>query len=90
MRPGAIGETLGVSPPALSRHLRVLRGCGLVEEATATEDARARVYRLRKGPFSQLSRWAREMENLWADQLAAFAELAASRSQSQKATKRRS
>ena len=76
LRAGEIGEALGVSAQALSRHLRVLRSSGMIEQAPAKDDARARVFRLRREPFSRLARWAAEMEELWSEQLQAFAQLA--------------
>lgn len=72
-RAGEIAETLGVSAPALSRHLRVLRESGLVEEERDDGDARVRVLRLRAEPFGQLRAWIDEVERFWSDQLASFA-----------------
>ena len=63
----------------MSRHLRVLRLNGLVEEEHAQPaDARLRVYRLRPQPFVQLRNWAVEVESLWSDQLANFKQYAES------------
>jgi DNA-binding transcriptional ArsR family regulator len=42
-----------MAPPAMSRHLRVLRKSGLVEEQGLPEDARVRVYRLRADPLQR-------------------------------------
>ena len=39
-------EALAMSPPALSRHLRVLKASGLVAEDEPEHDARVRLYRL--------------------------------------------
>ena len=58
--------------PAMSRHLRVLRLCGLVEEAHPEFDARVRIYTLRPEPIAGLRAWLQETEALWTDQLAAF------------------
>ena len=35
---------MGLSAPAMSRHLRTLRQCGLVEESHPEFDARVRIY----------------------------------------------
>ncbi len=43
-----------MSRPAMSRHLRVLRTHGLVEEQRDAGDARARVYQLRPEPIDEL------------------------------------
>lgn len=69
---GEIGRALGLSPPAMSRHLRTLRRSGLVEEDHDGFDARVRVYRLRPGPMAELKAWLEETERLWSLQLAAF------------------
>jgi DNA-binding transcriptional ArsR family regulator len=62
-----------MSPPAMSRHLRVLRLEGLVEEDHAGDDARVRMYRLRREPFRDLRRWLDGVEQFWAGELDAFA-----------------
>jgi DNA-binding transcriptional ArsR family regulator len=70
---GELASALHMSAPAMSRHLRVLRLKGLVEEEhTRHEDARLRIYRLRPQPFVQLRNWVAEVEALWSDQLANF------------------
>jgi DNA-binding transcriptional ArsR family regulator len=72
---GELAAAIRMSPPAMSRHLRVLRQYGLIEEERARrDDARLRVYRLRQRPFSQLRDWAEGIEAFWADQLASFKE----------------
>jgi len=74
-RPSELAEVLDVSRPAISRHLRVLRRAGLIEEAQRQEDdARVRMYRLRPEPFIELGRWLAEVEGFWGDQLVAFKE----------------
>jgi DNA-binding transcriptional ArsR family regulator len=71
-RAGELSSAFGMTPPAMSRHLRVLRNTGLVEEDAAEHDARVRVYRLRREPFAELSEWLRQVEDFWAAQLDAF------------------
>ena len=56
----------------MSRHLRVLRTSGLIEEDRVDDDARVRVYRLRPEPFRSLQEWLEEVESFWTDQLGAF------------------
>jgi DNA-binding transcriptional ArsR family regulator len=73
-RAGEIGDALRLSPPAMSRHLRVLRKSGLVLEEMDEGDARVRVYRLRREPFTRLSEWLKEVDAFWGDQLASFKE----------------
>jgi DNA-binding transcriptional ArsR family regulator len=71
-RAGELAAAFRVSAPAMSRHLRVLRRRGLVEEERVDEDARVRVYRLRRERFRQLQEWLGEVEAFWTDQLEAF------------------
>ena len=71
-RAGELAAALGASPPALSRHLRLLRETGLVEEAPRVGDGRVRLLRLCPGPFAELRGWLEELERFWADQLASF------------------
>src|SRR5262245_41902009 len=67
-----LAAALAMTRPAMSRHLRVLRKTGLVTESEPEHDARVRVYRLERAPFTQLRGWLEEVEAFWADQLEAF------------------
>jgi DNA-binding transcriptional ArsR family regulator len=71
-RAGELAAEFDVSAPAISRHLRVLRTRGLIEEEHSESDARVRVYRLRPEPFRDLHEWLDEVEAFWTDQLGAF------------------
>jgi len=71
-RAGELAAAFGMSPPAMSRHLRVLRRTSLVEEDSLEEDARVRVYRLRPERFAALRGWLQEVEAFWGEQLGAF------------------
>ena len=71
-RAGDIAAALSLTPAALSRHLRVLRRGGLIHEQGLEEDARVRIYRLRKEPFDQLRVWLGEVESFWVGELTAF------------------
>jgi DNA-binding transcriptional ArsR family regulator len=73
-RAGELAAAFDMSPPAMSRHLRTLRKSGLVTEDELDDDARVRVYRLKRQPFTALRRWAEDVEQFWAGQLAAFKE----------------
>src|SRR5262245_27115906 len=69
-RAGELASACGVSMPAMSRHLRVLRRCGLVEGSGLDADARVRLYRLRPEPFGDLRAWLDEVQAFWGGQLA--------------------
>jgi len=71
-RAGEIAEHLGLTRPAMSRHLRVLRTSGLIEPASDDADARAKIYRLRPEPFGELRSWLEDVERFWTLELGAF------------------
>ena len=72
LKASEIASAMGLSPPAMSRHLRVLRQSGVVEESHPRFDARLRIYRLKPAPMRELRSWLEETERLWAEQLSAF------------------
>ena len=63
---GELVDGLGLSQPAVSKHLRVLRDAGLVE---VRPDAQRRLYRLRPAPLMELDEWIGSFRQLWADSL---------------------
>jgi DNA-binding transcriptional ArsR family regulator len=71
-RAGELAAAARVSPPAMSRHLRVLRATGLVEADGVETDARIRMYRLRPDPFVALQAWLDQVGAFWAEQLGSF------------------
>jgi DNA-binding transcriptional ArsR family regulator len=87
-RAGDLAAAFGMVPPAMSRHLRVLRTSGLVEESSLAEDARVRVYRLRSEPFSELRTWLDDVTAFWTGQLSAFKAHAEQKTTPQRAKKR--
>ncbi|GID28477.1 ArsR/SmtB family transcription factor [Paractinoplanes brasiliensis] len=64
---GELVETLAMSQPAVSKHLRVLREAGVV---TARIRAQQRVYRLEPGPFRELDAWLAPYRRMWTHHLA--------------------
>ena len=71
-RAGDLASVCRMSMPAMSRHLRALRRCGLVENGGSPGDARVRLYRLRPEPFAELRTWLDEVEAFWSGQLEAL------------------
>ncbi|MDP1874057.1 helix-turn-helix transcriptional regulator [Phenylobacterium sp.] len=69
---GELARETGLSPPAMSRHLKALRQSGLVEDTHPAFDARVRVYALRPEPMVELMAWLEESERMWSQQLLAF------------------
>jgi len=72
LRSSEVATALSLSRPLTSRHLRVLRRAGLVEEKSEEDDARVRIYGLRPEAFAEVRSWLEEVEAFWGDQLHAF------------------
>ena len=63
---GELVELLGMSQPAVSKHLRVLRDAGLVE---ARVDGPRRIYTLCPEPLAEVDAWLAPYRQAWADSL---------------------
>jgi DNA-binding transcriptional ArsR family regulator len=63
---GQLVDRLGLSQPAVSKHLRVLRDAGLVD---ARVDAQRRLYRIRPEPLADLDEWLDSYRKLWTTHL---------------------
>jgi len=66
---GELVDALGMSQPAVSKHLRVLREAGLVE---ARVDAQRRIYTLRPEPLQDVDAWLEPYRKFWRGKLAAL------------------
>lgn len=66
---GEIASRFPVSRPAISRHLRVLLGAGLV---SVEADGRRRRYRLDPRPLAELDAWLTPYRDLWDGRLDAL------------------
>lgn len=71
-RAGALADALDLAPPAVSKHLRILKDAGLVEERSHA-DARVRLYTLKHESLAPLRVWLDEVGRFWEAQLDAFA-----------------
>jgi DNA-binding transcriptional ArsR family regulator len=63
---GELVDRLGLSQPAVSKHLRVLKEAGLVE---VRPDAQRRLYRIRPEPLAELDDWLEPYRRLWSTHL---------------------
>ena len=59
---GDLVQTLRLSQPLVSKHLRVLREAGLVE---MRPDAQRRLYRLNPEPLAEIDEWLAPYRRLW-------------------------
>jgi DNA-binding transcriptional ArsR family regulator len=80
-----IHRAFPIAAPAVSRHLRVLREAGVVEERRPDDDRRVRLYTLRPQSMQEVSDWLDELSRLWQQQLESFKDYVAVRTSSQKA-----
>ena len=63
---GDLVQTLRISQPLVSKHLRVLREAGLVE---MRPDAQRRLYRLSPEPLAEIDEWLAPYRRLWSRSL---------------------
>ena len=66
---GDIAGHFRTSRPGVSRHLRVLRGHGLVR---AREEGTRRIYSLDPAPLAELDAWLGRYRGFWANRLDAL------------------
>jgi DNA-binding transcriptional ArsR family regulator len=63
---GEVAAQFAVSRPAVSRHLRVLRECGVVHSRV---EAQRRVYRLDPGSLAEVDAWVQHCRRTWTARL---------------------
>ena len=72
-RPASVGELaspFAISLPAISRHLKVLEGAGLIRRE---KDAQWRRCRLTPAPLKEAAAWIDQTSRFWDDQLDSLA-----------------
>jgi DNA-binding transcriptional ArsR family regulator len=74
-----IHDAFPIAAPAVSRHLRVLRERGVIEEQRPPGDRRVRVYTLRSEALEGLRDWLDELSRGWQGQLDSFKDYVALR-----------
>ena len=80
---GRIGTEFGISQPATSRHLRVLREAEVV---TSTVAGQQRIYALNRAAIDDLAQWVEGVRGFWTQRLDAL-ETELTRGQRQPSTK---
>ena len=65
----AIGDEFGISQPAVSQHLKVLRDNGF---ATVTVDGTRRLYAVDPGPLREIDSWLDRYRKFWTNRLDAL------------------
>jgi len=81
-----VGREFGITQPAVSRHLKVLRDNGF---AAVRVDAQRRLYSLRPEPLAEVEAWAGRQRTVWERRLDALGtEVARGRRQQRRSVSR--
>ena len=71
-RAGELAHAIGMSPPAMSRHLKILLTSGVVEDERVPEDARVRLFRLQPDSLVAVQAFLDQLQAEWHTQLQSF------------------
>ena len=71
-RAGELARSVGSSPAAMSRHLKMLLRVGLVVDERIEDDARVRQFRLRPQAMEPAADWWAEVMAAWRVQLESY------------------
>jgi DNA-binding transcriptional ArsR family regulator len=71
-RAGELADNLGISPQTMSKHLRLLLAAGIVDDERRQEDARVRIFRLRRESVVAVRAWLDQIQAHWDEQLESF------------------
>ena len=71
-RAGELADAAGMSPPAMSRHLKTLLDAGIVEDERTPDDARLRMFKLRPQSLVAVQAFLDQLQAEWHTQLRSF------------------
>ena len=63
---GSLGEGMAISPPAISRHLKLLHAAGIVQKRV---DRQRRMYSVRPEAVQEISAWTMSHREFWQSSL---------------------
>ena len=66
-----LARPITVSRSAVSQHLRILHGLGVV---TDQRQGRQRIYHLQREPLGEVNAWLLQLDDAWAEQLRSLGE----------------
>lgn len=70
MKVNAIAEHFDISRPAISKHLKILSECGIVQ---IKQKGRERFCNIQPETLSEVAAWVDQYRNLWEEKLDSFA-----------------
>ncbi|MFO0686877.1 MAG: metalloregulator ArsR/SmtB family transcription factor [Sandaracinus sp.] len=88
-RASELADSIGASRPSMSRHLRILREAGILEDEDDAHDGRATQIVLAHGPFDEVRDFVDELQGFWESQLASFQKVAEARASAHRAPARK-
>ena len=71
-RAGELADAAGMSPAAMSRHLKTLLDAGVVEDERVHDDARLRMFKLRPQSLAAVQAFLDQLQAEWDTQLHSF------------------
>ena len=71
-RAGELSDATGMSPPAMSRHLKILLTTGVIEDERVPEDARVRLFKLQPESLVAIQAFLDQLQADWRTQLGSF------------------
>ena len=71
-RAGELADAAGMSPPAMSRHLKTLLDAGIIKDERVRDDARLRVFKLRPRSLVAVQAFLDQLQAEWSSQLRSF------------------
>ena len=71
-RAGELADAVGMSQPAMSRHLKILLTAGIVEDGRIREDARVRMFTLQPTSLVAVQAFLDQLQAEWRTQLRSF------------------
>ena len=71
-RAGELADATGMSPPAMSRHLKILLTTGMIEDERVPEDARVRLFKLQPESLVAVQAFLDQLHAEWRTQLGSF------------------
>ena len=71
-RAGELADAVGMSQPAMSRHLKILLTSGIAQDERVADDARVRLFKLQPDSLVAVRAFLDQLQAEWRTQLGSF------------------